>query len=88
MAQILCTLTAELELCYDAVAEIEMIMRALVKCHGAQYRAIERRIEQLMDGETSWGEPKAHSIGEGRFIFEPWPQMKAIIAEARGLGVI
>lgn len=87
MAQ-LGTLTCELDLCHDAINEIRMIMHALVKCHGAPYRALERRIERLVDQEVSWGEPKTHMIGGGRMVFEPWPEMKAIIREARDLKVL
>lgn len=52
MASVGLLLTAEMELVHDALADIEQIMRALVKCHGQPYRALERRVEQFMDGEV------------------------------------
>lgn len=88
MATTTVTLTAEIDLIHDAIADIERIMRALVKCHGQPYRELERRIERLMDHEIEWGEPKTHWIGEGTVVFEPWSEVKAIIREARELEVI
>lgn len=88
MASSTLTLTAEMDLVHDAIAEIEVIFRALAKCHGHQYRALERRIERLMDGESGLSEPCTHWIGAGRFIIEPFPEMKAIIRDARALEVI
>lgn len=88
MASCTLTLTAEMDLVHDAIAEIEVIFRALAKCHGQQYRALERRIERLIDDADDLGEPRMHWIGGGRFIIEPFPEMKAIICGARELGVI
>lgn len=88
MARTVCALTAEVDLIHDAIADIERITRALVKCHGQPYRELERRIERLMDCEIAWGEPKMHWIGDATFIIEPWPEVKAIIREARELEVI
>lgn len=88
MAQLIVTLTAETDLISDAVADLERIFRALSKCHGQQYRALEKRIERLGEDETVLSEPRTHWIGEGHIVFEPWPEVKAIIRDARGLGVI
>lgn len=88
MASRTIALTAEIDLVHDAIRQIEVVFRALAKCHGQQYRALERRIERLMDDESDLGEPRVHFIGGGCFIIEPFPEMKAIIREARTLGVI
>jgi len=88
MAQLITTLTAETELIHDAIDDLQRIMRALIKCHGYDFRALERRIEALMEGEVEWGEPRSHWIGGGRIVFEPFPVMKEIIRDARALGVI
>lgn len=88
MASCVLTLTAEMELVHDAIGDIERVFRALAKFHGHSYRALEQRIERLMDGEAEMGEPRTHWIGGGRLVFEPYPEMKAIICEARALGVL
>ncbi|WP_131522920.1 hypothetical protein [Nitrobacter sp. Nb-311A] len=73
---------------YDAIADVERIFRALATCHGQQYRALERRIERLLDGETKLSDPATHYIGAGRIVFEPSPEIKSIICDARDMGVI
>jgi hypothetical protein len=88
MAQTAVKLTLEMDLVNDVVADIERIMRALVKCHGQPYRMLERRIEHIMEGEIAWGEARLHEIAAGRFILDPWPELKAVIREARELEVI
>lgn len=88
MASCTVTLTAEMDLVHDALSDIELIFRTLAKCHGQQYRTLERRIERLFDAADDLGEPRTHWIGGGRFIIEPFPEMKAIIRDARALEVI
>lgn len=88
MARLLLTLTVETDLVLDAIADIERIFCALAKRHGQRFRDLERRIERLMDLDANWGVPQSHSIGDGRFIFEPHPELKGIIREAREIGVI
>jgi hypothetical protein len=86
MAQV--PLTLEMDLVIDAIADVERIMRSLVKCHGQPYRTLERKIAHMMDGEIGLGEPQLHEIETGRFIFDPWPELKAVIRDARELKVI
>jgi len=33
-------------------------------------------------------DPTMHYIGDGRIVFEPFPEIKAIIRDARDMGVI
>jgi len=88
MAQLFRTLTCEVDLIRDAVADVERIFRALATCHGQKYRALEKRIERLIDGETKLSDPMTHYIGDGRIIFEPFPEVKSIIRDAHAMGVI
>jgi hypothetical protein len=76
MATTTLTLACEMDLIGDAIA-----------CHGSAYRELERRIEDLVGG-GSFSAPKSHWIGGGRIVFEPPEEFKAIIADARALGVI
>lgn len=88
MAQLLTTLICEVDLMSDAVADMERIFRALATCHGRQFRALEKRIERLLNGETKLSDPTAHNIGGGRIVFEPFPEIKSIVRDAREMGVI
>lgn len=88
MAQLFTMLTCEVDLISDAVADMERIFRALATCHGQQFRALEKRIERLVDGETKLSDPTTHHIGGGRIVFEPFPEIRSIIRDARAMGVI
>ena len=88
MAMATCSLRFEMDLIHDAIADIERIMRALVKCHGQPYRSLERRIENLVEGEIDLSAPAFHVIEPGLYAVDVWPEVKAIIAEARKLQVI
>jgi len=72
----------------DALADIERIFKALAKRHGPHYRDLERRIEKLCDGPQAWSSAKAHCIGDCRYVMEPPAALKAIVRDARTLGVI
>ena len=88
MARLVWTLTAETELISDAVADVERIFRALAKFHGDAFRKLESRVDRLIDGEEPMSPPTVHWIGQGRVVFEPSAEIKAIIRDARELGVI
>lgn len=88
MAQLVVSLTAEMELIHDAIADVERIFRALATCHGQQYRDLEKRIECLLEGETKVSDPVTHYIGGGRIVVEPFPEFKSIVRDAREMGVI
>ncbi len=88
MAQLLTRLICEVDLLSDAFADMERIFRALATCHGQQFRALENRIDRLVDGETKLSEPATHYIGAGRIVFEPFPEIKSIIRDARDMGII
>jgi len=83
MAKLVHSLIFETDLLHDALADIERVFRALGRCHGTQFRALERKIETL-----AVSAPKMHYLGEGRHVVEPPSEIKAIISEARALGVI
>jgi hypothetical protein len=87
MATTTLTLACEMDLIGDAIADLQTIFEALATCHGSAYRELERRIEDLVGG-GSFSAPKSHWIGGGRIVFEPPEEFKAIIADARALGVI
>lgn len=88
MARLVLTLTAETELISDAVADVDRIFRALAKFHGDAFRELECRIDRLVDVEEPMSPPTAHWIGQGHVVFEPPSEIKAIIRDARALGVI
>lgn len=88
MASVVMTLTLEPELIEDSVRDLEVIFRNLASRHGDCFRALERRIESLMEDDTDLGVPETHWLGGGLVLMEPFPAVKAIIADARELGVI
>ena len=87
MAQVNLTYSVETEVCLDAVAELEMAMRRIVKRHGAQYRELERRIEALCenDGKTNFA---IHALPDGVMLVAPTGPFTDVLREARRLDLI
>jgi len=88
MAQLVRTLTVEMDLVGDAIDDVERIFRALARKHGPAFRALEREVERLMNGDAELSPPPFHHIGGGCYVAEPYPELAAIVREARALGVI
>lgn len=88
MAQMTMMLNFEMDLIGDAAADLKAVFRALAHKHGAPYRALERRIEALIDGEAEFGKPEFHRIDGSRFVVAPGGELKSILQDARALGVI
>lgn len=84
MYQITLTIKAEFESLHDALADLERAYGALRSRHGDRFRELERRIEQLADGDA---EISVESIGGGTFV-PVSAKLSGILADARKMGVI
>lgn len=73
----------------DAISELVRISKALPSRHGQRFRALERRLEALIDNMP---DPKVQPLEtpDGATIImvtSPGEEITAVIAEARRLGV-
>jgi hypothetical protein len=80
MAQMISTITVETEILQDAVQESQRVHGALARCHGREFRDLERRLEAV-------AEFKLHKVG-GRLVAAPSGELTAVLVEARRLGVL
>lgn len=87
MAQLL-HLKIETDLIHDAFRDLEMVNRALVKCHGLPFRKLQRRIDDLIEGEIEIGKVDVHWLDAATGVMEPPSELRSILQEARSLGVI
>lgn len=84
MAQVCLTLTLETEAVHDALAELAVLREALIKRHGARFRALEHRIEMLADADP---DVRLHDLGGGRFACTSLT-LTGLLQDGRELGVI
>lgn len=87
MGSRLMPLICEMHLINDAINDIGRIFKALAKCHGDEYRALERRIEDIAGGGKV-SRSEVHWLDPERCMLEPPIELKEIIHEARRLEVI
>lgn len=87
MARITLTLRLDNDLVRDAVESLGVVHQALARRHGARFRALDRRIETLIDGGFSKDDVDLQSI-DGTFVSVPAGELRAILMEARGLGIM
>jgi hypothetical protein len=86
MARVVLSLSCETELVTDCIADLQRAHEALTHRHGAAFRDLERRIEQIEPGDgDGFDFPE---IEPGRMVMTPPPRWVALVAEARALGVI
>ena len=71
----------------DALDLVVSIHRALARRHGDQFRALERRIETIIE-TGDLGTTEHHDLGDGQFELSAPSKLTALIREARALGVI
>ncbi|HWV44115.1 hypothetical protein [Pseudorhodoplanes sp.] len=76
----------EADLISDAARDMEMIWRALPKCHGEKYRDFERRFEESC--RIASFDPGIERLDDAWFIVTPPAAFQSMIAEARALGII
>lgn len=88
MANLTVTLRVEPELLQDAFEDVIRIFEALARRHGPDYRALERRIEDIIEERVQISIPQPHDLGGAHYILLPPPEIAAIIRDARVLGVI
>ena len=88
MAQLALILSIETWPAREAAEAVHGVMAALVKRHGPQFRALERRIEGVMESGIWCGAAVALVGDPGAIIIPASPEVAAILAEARDLGVI
>lgn len=78
--------TYEFDAVLDAIADMQRVVRALVKCHGQKYRDLERRIDGLLARiptlKAGWRLVDTH------WIMTPPAEVTEILRDARRLGVI
>ncbi|MFN5614398.1 MAG: hypothetical protein ACK45V_01700 [Brevundimonas sp.] len=72
----------------DAVNDLRHVEAALIRRHGAPFRALERRIEALFDAPLPDDIVRLHDLAPGRFCAVPAGELSAILAEARRLKVL
>lgn len=88
MAAIIMTMSMEMELVSDAIDALLLAHSRLSKHHGDAFRALDRRIEALLE-EDDLGRLDMLPLGaDGRFVVTPPEKLQALVDEARRLGVI
>lgn len=86
MARCDMSLTLETDLVWDAVGELARAHRALASRHGAEFRMLERRIEEAVDNDD-YGDLALHMLPDGFVIVEPPALIKDLLVEISRLGV-
>lgn len=81
------TLTVETDAVWDAATELESISRALARRHGPAFRALDRRIDALMEGDFS-GCFSIHDLEPLHSVAVPSGELAAVLNEARLLRVL
>ena len=81
-------MSLEMELVSDAIDAVLLAHSRLSKHHGDAFRALDRRIEALLEsGEL--GRLDMLPLGaDGRFVVTPPDALRGLVDEARRLGVI
>lgn len=72
----------------DLMEDWERIGHALASRHGPAFRALDRRMCAIEEGEVAVSAPEVHDLGEATLIVTPPREMVEVVAEARRLGVI
>jgi len=88
MAQLTMTFSIERDPVIDLLEDWARVGRALAARHGSAFRALDRRMSDIEEGETLISEPEVHDLGEAMLIVTPPREMVEVVAEARRLGVI
>ena len=86
--QAVLTISIERDPVNDMLADWERIGHALASRHGEAFRALDRRMCAIEEGEIAVSSPEVHDLGEATFIVIPPREMIECVAEARRLGVI
>lgn len=82
------TLTLETDGPRDAFADLVRAFDRLGARHGAEFRALDRRLHEIFSGKTPVSPPEIHYLGEGVFTYSLPRQLTECLAEARRLGVL
>jgi hypothetical protein len=88
MARTMLTVSIECDLINDFLADWERVGRELPRRHGAAFRALDRRMSAIQEGEAPVSDTEWHDLGEANFIITAPREMVEVVAEARRLGVI
>lgn len=78
-------ISIETEALSDSIDTLMQAHVALAKRHGAQFRALEGKIEAIAEGRVC---ASSVSIVCGRIMAHASPELAAVLKEARSLGVI
>lgn len=81
------TLTVGFSAAMDALDLVIAAHRALASRHGDQFRALERRIETIIE-TGDMGTTEHHNLGDGQFELSAPSKLTELIRDARALGVI
>lgn len=92
MAHAVPTLTLETDAVSDAMRELEAVAAALARRHGEAFRALDRRIGQMIgddDGGVDWSTCVAlHTLEPCREVMVPAGELMSVLNEARRLKVL
>ena len=86
--------TLEVDAFNDAMDDLGLVARRIVKFHGQKYRDLDRRIEEFEEDEgplkpkIEWLDRDGERVIGTILIALPPPEVTAILRDARRLGVI
>lgn len=72
----------------DALAELLLVVERLRSRHGEAFRALDRRLHQIFEGEIVITPPEVHRLGDCLFTYSLPVELTECLKEARRLGVI
>lgn len=88
MATLHLTITAEWGGAVDAMRTLQRVHEALAKRHGDAFRALDRRIDALLEDGALLLHPEVIDLGDGHWSMRASDEAISILVEARRLGVI
>jgi hypothetical protein len=83
-----CTISLETELLDDLVLDLERVGRALPTRHGPAFRDLDRRLGDLVAGRLRDDDANLQQVEPGRLVLIPPSAWRAIVDDAKALGVI
>lgn len=88
MARVVMSLSVETDATSDVAGDLAFIFGALATRHGDEFRALQRRIETLLEEGLPEGCVSLRRLDDATLIAVPDGELKAIIIEARRLSII
>lgn len=88
MAQTRIVCRFETDLVHDAVDTLLRVHQALTHRHGERFRSLERRVEEVFEQDARGSSIGVASLDGGVVLLTPPLAWRALITEARTMGVI